>query len=413
MKLSLGPLQPYLRNRKVQIIGGSAIAVVLAGSITAIALSGGGGGSPVASPTTPTPTPTETTPTSTPTLPPAVAPKSPYTGEAPSKNGVVAVKIDDTANGRPQMNIDEADVVYIEQVEGGLTRLLAVYNTTLPKVEAVRSTRNSDPEILAQYGPIGYVASGGAPVPLLRLHNSPLKANIMDAGAPGFTRDPSRPAPYNVIADLSLIAKEVKAPTAKSIGLTFVSNTPTTAAPSSASAVSTGTSSTTGVPSVTPGGTPTSVGGTPTAPSSVSAPPTAAVPTAKPAKTIHTVVGATSVDFVWNVTIKQYVRVIDGVVQRAADGKVIATPNVVVQFCDVHVDTTDIDVVGNPSMYTKTVGSGTVVVFRGGRRYNGTWKRAKPTDGTTLTGDNGAPLALATGGEWFALAAKGSILTVG
>jgi hypothetical protein len=405
MKLSLGPLQPYLRNRKVQIIGGSVLAVIVAGSITAVALSSGGGDSKQAASTmTPTPTPTVTS--STPAPPPAAAPTSPYTGKAASNNGVVAVKIDDTANGRPQRNIDEADVVYIEQVEGGLTRLLGVFNTNLPKVEAVRSTRNSDPEILAQYGPIGYVASGGAPFPLQLLRNSPLKANIMDAGAPAFVRDPSRPAPYNVIADLKQIADVVKAPKAKSIGLTFLDSSATTSATPSATATPSSTESASSSPSASD-----SAATSAAAPTSSS--PTAAVPTAKPANTIHTIVGATSVDFRWNATTKMYERVIDGVVQKAADGNVIATPNVIVQFCSVSVDTRDIDVMGNPSMYTKTVGSGKVVVFRGGRRYNGTWKRAKATDGTTLIADNGASLALAKGGEWFALAANGAPLTVG
>jgi hypothetical protein len=405
MKFSLGPLQPYLRNRKVQIIGGSALAVIVAGTVTAVAMSGGGGSSDTAATTPPAPTPTPTSTTPTPTPPAVPAAINPYTGEAPSKNGVVAAKIDDTANGRPQRNIDDADVVYIEQVEGGLTRLLAIFNTKLPNVEAVRSTRNSDPEILAQYGPIGYVASGGAPVPLRLLHNSPLKANIMDEGAPGFVRDPSRPAPYNVIADLTLIAKTVKAPKAKSIGLTFVSDTPPASASTTPSAT---TTDTTAAPTSTPTSTPFS---TETASTTASA-TLKAQPTAGRAGTIHTVVGATSVDFVWNPATKVYDRVIDGVVQKAADGKVISTPNVIVQFCSVRVDTRDIDVMGNPSMYTSTVGTGKVVVFRGGRRYNGTWHRAKETSGTKLIADNGAPLDLAKGGEWFALAAKGSVLTV-
>src|SRR5450755_679750 len=110
-----------------------------------------------------TPTPTKTTAsvatsssaaptTSTPPPPPAV---NPLTGVAPVPTGpVVAVKIDDTGNGRPMRNINLADVVYIEQVEGGLTRLLAVFATNKPVVESVRSTRASDPELMAQYGAV-------------------------------------------------------------------------------------------------------------------------------------------------------------------------------------------------------------------------------------------------------------------
>ena len=71
----------------------------------------------------------------------------------------MAVKIDDTGNGRPQRGVDLADIVYIEQAEGGLSRLIAVFATNKPVVEPVRSVRASDPELLSQYGPITLVAS--------------------------------------------------------------------------------------------------------------------------------------------------------------------------------------------------------------------------------------------------------------
>ncbi len=93
----------------------------------------------------------EPTPTPTPTPTPAAV--NPLTGLGPVPTGsVVAVKIDDTANGRPQRGIDLADIVYIEQAEGGLSRLVGVFATNKPSVEAVRSVRTSDPELLSQYG---------------------------------------------------------------------------------------------------------------------------------------------------------------------------------------------------------------------------------------------------------------------
>jgi hypothetical protein len=77
---------------------------------------------------------------------------------------VYGVKIDDTATARPQLGISSADIVYVEQVEGGLTRLLAVFGSTLPaQVGPLRSVRASDTQILAQYGPVGLAFSGGAP----------------------------------------------------------------------------------------------------------------------------------------------------------------------------------------------------------------------------------------------------------
>ncbi len=44
-----------------------------------------------------------------------------------SDNEIIVVKIDDTNQARPQTGIEDADVVYIEQVEGGATRIAALY----------------------------------------------------------------------------------------------------------------------------------------------------------------------------------------------------------------------------------------------------------------------------------------------
>jgi hypothetical protein len=68
----------------------------------------------------------------------------------PGKNGpLLAVKIDDTNAAHPQVGLDSADVIYIEQVEGGLTRLAAIFTDKVPAlIGPVRSARISDIEIL-------------------------------------------------------------------------------------------------------------------------------------------------------------------------------------------------------------------------------------------------------------------------
>ena len=47
---------------------------------------------------------------------------------------ILAVKIDDSVAARPQIGLDKADIVYIEQVEGGLTRLAAIYSSVIPQL---------------------------------------------------------------------------------------------------------------------------------------------------------------------------------------------------------------------------------------------------------------------------------------
>lgn len=71
------------------------------------------------------------------------------------------VKIDDTPPAHPQAGLEDADVVYIEQVEGGLTRLAAVFSSNIPTVIGpVRSARISDIEILKQFGRVAFAYSG-------------------------------------------------------------------------------------------------------------------------------------------------------------------------------------------------------------------------------------------------------------
>jgi hypothetical protein len=283
------------------------------------------------------------------------APKvSPLTGEKASNNPVIAVKIEDTALGRPQAGTNKADIVYIEQVEGGLTRLMAIFNSSLPTVvEPVRSTRPSDPELALQYGNLIFVTSGGSKAGLAPLLKTHIKAVIGDRGGVGLTRDPNRQAPENLMANLPLIAKKVKGPKAHSIGLTWSKSTP-------AGKTSKGT-------------------------------------------LVQTRVGNTPVEFKYNTKSHRYMRVIDGAIQHTKSGSVISTPNVVVQFCKITVYTKDRDVNGNPAQYTKTVGSGRAVVYRNGRRIDGTWRRKSVSDGTLLRTKSGKPIPLNPGGAWFVL----------
>ena len=304
--------------------------------------------------------------TSTPPLPsgstpPPPAAVNPLTGEAPSKNPVIAVKIEDTALGRPQVGTNKADIVYVEQVEGGLTRLMAIFNSDLPAaVEPVRSARPSDPELALQYGHIIFVASGGSHAGLAPLLKSPLKRIINDSGGPGFHRDPKRDAPENLVGNLKAMAKKVKGPTASGIGLQWSAHLP-------------------------------------------------AGPT-QPGKVVQTMVGGTTVGFRWDPKTHRYLRIIDGQVQHTADGSVISTPNVIVQFCKVTTYNKDRDVLGNPAKYTHTIGTGRVVVFRDGRRIGGTWSRKSVNDGTVLKAKNGSVIPLTPGGAWFVLAASGAPL---
>ena len=72
----------------------------------------------------------------------------------------IAVKIDNTGAGRPQVGISAADIVFEELVEGGVTRYLAIFHTAIPEeVGPVRSGRPQDADLVAPFGGV-FVFSG-------------------------------------------------------------------------------------------------------------------------------------------------------------------------------------------------------------------------------------------------------------
>lgn len=161
-------------------------------------------GSPNPEDTRPTP---DGQPTATKTAETAVWP---LTGK-PAKNGVVKrvpliVKIDNSAGAQPQVGLADADLVVEELVEGGLTRLAAMYHSTLPEsVGPVRSIRTTDVGIVKPTGG-ALVASGGAGRVLDQMDDAGV-AVIAEGDADGFSRATDRTAPYNVMADLTTVSK--------------------------------------------------------------------------------------------------------------------------------------------------------------------------------------------------------------
>jgi hypothetical protein len=272
---------------------------------------------------------------------------------------VIAVKLDDTASGRPTLGLEKADVIYIEEAEGGLSRMLAVFASAKPQVRAVRSIRASDPELLGQYGRIIVVASGGGGSSLPTLDRSGLRSSINDRGQVGFFRDYSRPAPYNVVSDLARVSAAIKADGVRKVGFTWAAHDPQLAGATSA-------------------------------------------------LTVSTRVGATGVGFVWDAKLARYVRTDGGNWILTASGAPVAKPNVLVQFCQISADPSDIDVNGNPSMFTQSIGSGRVVLFRGGKRIEGQWSRPSIGAPTSFTDAAGKPLLFAPGGTFVALVRPGA-----
>ena len=304
-------------------------------------------------------------PTSTPS--PNASAVNPLTGLAGLPTGpVVGVKVDNTAAARPQWGLNQADAVYVEQVEGGLTRLVAIYASHRPaRTGPVRSVRRSDPELLAQYGPMALAFSGGAANVVAAFRTSTLVDASPGAHPGAYARVTSRRAPYNLVVDVARLSGEVtRAAAVRDVGFRWAEADPRLAG---AAAVSQFTA----------------------------------------------VVGRTRVSFRWDASTGRWEQTIAGSVVRDADGRPVSTSDVLVQFCRVTTDFGDIDQAGSPAAYTHSVGSGRAVLFRDGRRIEGSWQRSGPGEPTRFRAASGGDLLLRPGSVWVVLAATGSPLTSG
>ncbi len=333
------------RGRAIAIA--SVVIVVAALVATGIVLLGGGGGSPPKPRPRPTPTPTR----------PAVPLRSPFTGELVKSLGpVLAVKIDNIVDARPPTGLTAADIVYLLPVEGGLSRILAVFSSRFPPVIGpVRSSREDDLELLRQFGRPAFAYSGAQPQLVPVVHN----ARIVDlyAGiAGGYYRDPNRLMPHNLYAHTrQLVAEAHGASTAHDIGFRFGP------AP--------------------PGGT-------------VAASASAAYP-------------AASFTFRWSAAKARWLVWMDGMDGTPAgtteDGQ-LGAATVVIQYTTVRTSRFLEQGVRPP--YAETTGSGTALVLRDGKEWHAQWSRPNANVGTTFTTASGQPMTFALGPVWIVLAAR-------
>ncbi len=126
-------------------------------------------------------------------------------GSAEQDHPVLVLKLDNTEASAPQQGLSHADLVVEELVEGGITRLAALYYSDIPgDVGPVRSMRASDIGIVSPVDG-AMVTSGGAAQTVERIIDAGIR--IFNEGSPGFYRESTRSAPYNLFTDLGKVAK--------------------------------------------------------------------------------------------------------------------------------------------------------------------------------------------------------------
>jgi hypothetical protein len=282
------------------------------------------------------------------------------TGQVGINGKVLAVKIDDTPPAHPQIGISSADVVYVEQVEGGLTRIAAIFSSTYPeKIGPIRSARISDLDILAQYGKVGFAYSGAQS----KFRPKIAAANLFDLGAERepatiYSRDSTRVEPTNMILNApALLAKASKEGKSidkvKSVGWEF-------------------------------GDSPKS--GKPIISATVRWP-------------------ASRYTFTWSKSEKRWLINYLDRPDLDANGLQLGTQSILVQLVSI-TDSEYHDKVGGITPFSNTVGSGVGYLLRDGQAFKINWKRDYADKGTTFTTESGATAKFAPGQIWVALTDK-------
>ncbi|GAA2424918.1 DUF3048 domain-containing protein [Streptomyces macrosporus] len=284
--------------------------------------------------------------------------RSPFTGERVEDPAapVLVVKVDNVPAARPPTGLERADIVYVEQVEAGLTRLLAVYSSDLPpSVGPVRSARESDIELLRQFGEPALAYSGVQSRLIPVLEDSPLHLLPPGAAPDAYSRGTDRPAPHNlyVAPKAALDAAPDGVSGADDIGFRFG------AAPEGGRA---------------------------------DAEETVRFPNA-------------TVSFAWSGREDRWLVSMDGRAATTSDGDRLGAPTVVVQHVTIR-DSRFRDSGGNVTPYSETVGSGEATVLRDGRAYEARWSRPAPEGDTEFTTPDGGRMAFAEGQVWVVLAPR-------
>jgi DUF3048 family protein len=279
--------------------------------------------------------------------------RSPFTGEPVHRlKRVLVVKIGNTVPERPATGLARADIVYLIPVEGGLSRIMAVFSSHYPRVVGpVRSAREDDLDLLRQFGRPAFAWSGAQPrlVPVVE-HSRIVDLYALTSRA--YFRTVDRVPPYNLYADTRTLLKEANhASVARDIGFRFGPPPPS---------------------------------GHHLRSKSVSFP-------------------AASFRFTWSRAKGRWLVWMDGSRAISIGAGQLSAPTVVIQRVVVGLSRF---LEQGPMMPpdAHSVGSGTALVLRNGEAYHARWSRPSANGGTTFTTDTGKPMTFARGPVWIVLA---------
>lgn len=285
----------------------------------------------------------------------------PLSGVEPRKESVlerpaVAVKIENAAIAYPLSGLEDADIVYEELVEGGVTRFMAVYHCKdTAKAGPVRSARFIDPSIMIPTTRI--LGFSGANRTVLDNLDSNDIVQVDETSAGGAMQRIPREGlstEHTLYADSAALRK---------VGRKRFDDPP---------------------------------------PDDMLEFGDLEGKSRKASSVTIEFSGATVVGYEWDG--KQWLRTQNGEAFLAESGGQIGVDNVIVESHVVNLSQTIVDVAGNPSIeIADETGRGTAVLFRDNRAILGTWEREEvgsPVVFTTRTGD---AMILKPGNTWIHL----------
>lgn len=346
-----------------------SLALMLAG-VSVVAACGGGHTKKAASTTTAAPPPA-TDPATTTTPPPP--PTDPLTGlpagdPAHQARPVLAIKIDNAGPVRPQFGINQADVVYEEQVEGGLTRFAALFHSQdAARVEPVRSARSTDIAILTPLNRPLFGYAGANAVFEKEVHAAALTDLGVQVHDAPYHRDKSRAAPHNLFTSTDeLYRLSPKGAAAPGPLFTF-----------------------------RPQGQHFAVAGVQ---------PAGHITVAFPAGFVA------QATWDWDTASSSWMRGQSGTPDVDDTGTRIAAANVIVQVVSYH-NTGLVDPSGSPVPEANLVGQGDALICSDGQVVAAHWSKPSIADRTEYTDAAGTPIGLTPGRTWIELAPPGTATT--
>ena len=343
----------------------SPFSLVCAGTFLIVSC-GGGSESVDSVPISSTTSTIAATSSTTATTNPVAGPVMPLTG-LPMADGFLAmrpalvVKVDNHPGARPQTGLNQADIIFEENVEAWTRFALVFHSQGSDPVGPIRSGRTQDIDLLSSFNGVLFVWSGGNAGVTAAVKSSNfvnMSASAAGKGS-GFFRSDDKEAPHNLYTNTSDIW--------------------TVAA---------------------------GRGGIP--------PPQFSYSTDPSSKSGIDVVGvklrmdgSMKASWEWNADKRAFARRHDANVHLDSNGEQVTTENVLVLTVEYKISAAN-----KKSPEAQTTGTGLAWVLQQGKITQGTWTRADKMDPWTLTDETGEPILLTPGRTFVELIRKGQGVVV-